>query len=74
MDTGKLIQINTELIQCITHIEDFLEYQYELYDKQEIQKKIMNYIDELTEKLKTIQGETNEQSVGSIPESKFYYC
>lgn len=74
MDTDKLILINKELIQCITHIEDFLEYQYEMYDKQEIQKKIMNYIDELTERLKTINGGTDEQSIDNIPQSKFYYC
>jgi len=74
MDTDKLILINKELIQCITHIEDFLEYQYEMYDKQEIQKKIMNYIDELTERLKTINGGTDEQSIDNLPQSKFYYC
>ena len=74
MDADKLIAINKELIQCVTHIEDFLEYQYEMYDKQEIQKKIMNYIDKLTENLKTINGGTDEQSIDNIPQSKFYYC
>jgi len=70
MDTN-LILINTELIQCITHIEDFLEYQYELYDKQEIQKKIMGYIDNMTEKLKIINGDA-EKFVSNLPENKFY--
>ena len=74
MDSDKLILINKELIQCITHIEDFLEYQYEMYDKQEIQKKIMNYIDELTERLKTINEDVDEQSIDNIPGSEFYYC
>jgi hypothetical protein len=74
MDSDKLILINKELIQCVTNIEDFLEYQYELYDKQEIQKKIMNYIDKLTENLKIINGETDEQYIDNIPQNKFYYC
>jgi tRNA A37 threonylcarbamoyladenosine dehydratase len=43
--------------QCVNEIDDFLEYRYRAYEKEEMKDYIMNCIDKLNEKLKGVSNE-----------------
>lgn len=57
MTTEKLLKVNEELIKCITHIEDFLEYRFLSNTKEEMRDIIMAHIDNMTDNLRRLNDE-----------------
>lgn len=56
------MKLENEIIEhyqkCINKIDDYLEYLYKSDDKEKVRKKILSYIDELSEKIMAVPSTT----------------
>ena len=52
-------EIFSKYEQCINHIQDYLEYRYTSDSKEDVRKKIMSYIDNMSDEVNLIAIRSN---------------